>query len=77
MNDQLERDVKMIELYESIKEFYEERGHPDLARHYDWVLEVYDRLEEETHKNEQLKEENEELQGYIEDWQIKPRRKGF
>lgn len=70
MNEELKRDVKMIELCEALVEFYIEHDQPDLAKHYDWPLEVYDRLEERNVEVEQLKEQLKEQEEYIRDWQI-------
>lgn len=71
MNEQLTRDIKMIDLYESMKEFYEVHDQPELVEHYSWPLELYDQLEEKNIEIEQLKEQLKEQEQYIEEWQIK------
>lgn len=74
MHEDLERDVKMIELHEALVEFYTEHDQPELVKHYDWPLEIYDRLEEKNVENEQLKEQLREQEQYIQDWQIGQRK---
>lgn len=71
MNEHLERDNKMIDLYESMAEFYEVHDQPELVNQYSWPLELYDKLEEKNIEIEQLKEQLQEQEQYIEDWQIK------
>jgi hypothetical protein len=70
MSEQVERDLKMIETYEAVVEFYEAHEHQELSNYYGWPLEVYDRLDEAELENEELKEKIRELQEYIEDNQV-------
>lgn len=70
MFDNLKGDVKRIEMYESISEFYEAHDQTELSSFYNWPLEVYDRNEALEGEKEQLKDELKELKQYIEDNQV-------
>ena len=72
MNEQLEVDKKMIEAYEAKEDLYKRLGFKRSLEEVEWVLDLYARLEEEIYKNEQLREDNYELNQYIEDWQVSP-----
>ena len=72
MSEQLEVDKKMIEAYEAKEDLYKRLGFKRSLEEVEWVLDLYARLEEEVYKNEQLREDNYELNQYIEDWQVSP-----
>ena len=72
MNEQFDLDMKMMEAFENKEELYKHSGFKKALKEVEWVLDLYTRLEEEIYKNEQLRESNDELNQYIEDWQVSP-----
>ena len=71
-NVQKEIDEQYIEYCQKEHEKHELLGNKREANFYYWILLLVDRLEESAYEWQEQREKVEELEAYIEDWQVRP-----
>jgi len=73
MNDHLNKDEIFLNVFEEKERIAKELGQTKLAQEYGWAVDLYTRYSDEVYKNDELRNDINERDKYIEEHNISPK----